>query len=463
MAAANAGSHCSLIVLHNDALEAVAAHLTRAEQLLLGRLVLQHGSEEAAADAAGAACSAQDNCDAPAPSCKLLRTMRAAAASAVLSHITACTVKLPHSSSLGRLAALPNLQKLTLLVQQSSSTDDCRCTAAAVASLVQLPALRSLKIVRPQPLSYLPLTVDLAAAIGSLQQLQHLTLSGVVIPASSNASAADCAARIASLAQLQSLQAPALLSSLQPQHAVAAVRALQPLLRQLHSLKLPDNNLEASAVAAVLEGLLDNSSSSTNSKHSRDGRDCKNSSSCLRALDLSGNHHMFAATYSAADPSSTQSISSSSSSQSSNKQAVQQGLAALVAAGCLQELLLADTGMTQEDLAAIFCSRSRGCGEDDDSSSSSSGQQLQCLDVHNNRLLARGDPLHLGKCLQHLQVGVCTCTAVAYFVLRLCCAAAPGNVPAAPTGRRVWCAAVVFSIVSALYQRKWASACSTCR
>ncbi|WIA41400.1 hypothetical protein OEZ86_004986 [Tetradesmus obliquus] len=50
--------------------------------------------------------------------------------------------------------------------------------------------------------------------------------------------------------------------------------------------------------------------------------------------------------------------------------------------------------MTQDDLAAIFSSSS---------SSSSSGQQLQRLDVHNNRLLARGDSLHLGQCLQHLQ------------------------------------------------------------
>jgi hypothetical protein len=389
MAAANAGSHCSLISLPNDALAAVAGHLTRAEQLLLGRLVLQHGSEEAAADAAGAACSAQDNCDRREPSCKLLRTLRAAAASAVQSHITACTVKLPHSSSLGRLAALPNLQKLTLLVQQSSSVDKNKCTAAAVASLAQL---RSLKIVRPQPFTYLPSTVDLAAAIDSLQQLQHLSLSSVVIPASSSTSAADCAAQIASLAQLQSLQAAALLSLLQPQHAVSAVHALQPLLRQLHSLKLPDNNLEGVAVAALIEGLLDSSSSSMNSKPSRDGSDGKNGSSCLRTLDLSGNHHMFAAAYSSADASSTQSISSSSS-QSSSKQAVRQGLAALVAAGCLQELLLADTGMTQEDLAAIFCSRSRGCDAHDDSissSSSSSGQQLQRLDVHNNRLLARG-------------------------------------------------------------------------
>jgi hypothetical protein len=167
MAAADANSHCNLIYLPDDALAAVAGHLTRAELLLLGRLVLQQGSKKAAAGAAGTACSAQANSNALAPSCKLQQGLRAAAASAVLSHITACTVKLPHSSSLGRLAALRNLQKLTLLVQQSSNTDDSTYTAAAVASLAQLPALKSLKTVRPQPLSYLPLTVDLAASIGS--------------------------------------------------------------------------------------------------------------------------------------------------------------------------------------------------------------------------------------------------------------------------------------------------------
>jgi hypothetical protein len=136
---------------------------------------------------------------------------------------------------------------------------------------------------------------------------------------------------------------------------------------------------------------------------------------------------MFVAAYAAANICNTE---GSSSSQISTKQAVQQGLAALVAAGCLQELLLADTGMTQEDLAAIFCPRSNGCGHDDDcfnSSSSSSGQQLQRLDVHNNRLLARGDQLHVGKCLQRLQVGACSaqllyalhCTLKSNSVMRL--------------------------------------------
>jgi hypothetical protein len=420
IAAADAESHCRLINLPDDALSAIARHISLAEQLLLGRLVLQQGSKEAAADAAGTASATDAKRAAQAPTCKLLRGLRAAAASAVLSHIKACTVKLPHSSCLARLAELPNLQKITLLVKQSSSSDDSRYAAAAVASLAQLPALKSLKLVRPQLLSHLPLTVDLAAAIGSLQQLQQLTLSGVVIPASSNASAA-CTAHIASLAHLSCLQAPALLSLVQPQHAVAAVRMLQPLLGQLHSLKLPDNNLEGPAVAALLDGLLETSSSSSStstpvgSNASRDGRGCRNSSS-LQVLDLSGNHHMFAASYAEANKSAAErsgnSSSGSSSSTVSSTQAVQQGLAALVAGGCLQELLLADTGMTQEDLAAIFCSRSngRGLGLDDDSisSSSSSGQQLQHLDVHNNRLLARGDPLHLGQCLQHLQVGADT-------------------------------------------------------
>lgn len=107
---------------------------------------------------------------------------------------------------------------------------------------------------------------------------------------------------------------------------------------------------------------------------------------------------MFAAHAEASECSADGSSSKSSSSQANVKQTIQQGLAALVAGSSLQELLLADTGMTQDDLAAIFSSSS---------SSSSSGQQLQRLDVHNNRLLARGDSLHLGQCLQHLQVGTC--------------------------------------------------------
>jgi hypothetical protein len=295
---------------------------------------------------------------------------------------------------------LPNLQKLTLIVQDNSSTQDLHCTAAAVASLAQLPALKSLQLVRPQPLSHLPFTVNLASAVGSLQRMQQLTLTGVVIPASDTASAAACAQHIASLANLKFLQAPALLSMVQPQHAVAAVRALRPLLPHLHSLKLPDNNMEGPAAAALLEGLLGCATSSSSRKDGSCATGIsRGSNSCLRVLDLSGNHHMSTAY---AESSACLAGSCSSSHRpASVKQTIQQGLAALVDGGCLQELLLADTGMTQDDLAAVFASSSSS------SSSSSSGQQLQRLDVHNNRLLARGDPLHLGNCLQHLQVCAC--------------------------------------------------------
>uniref|UniRef100_A0A383VDL2 F-box domain-containing protein n=1 Tax=Tetradesmus obliquus TaxID=3088 RepID=A0A383VDL2_TETOB len=397
MAASHAVSRSPLITLPDDVLAAISRQLTTSDQLLLGRLVLQQGSKAAATDTTSTVPAVEPVSAIPAASCKLLRGLRAAAASAVLSHITACTVKLPHSSSLDSLALLPNLQKLTLLVQQDSSTQNMCGTAAAVSSLAQLPALKSLKIVRPQPLSHLPFTVSLASAIGSLQRLKELSLSGVVIPARGTATAAACAQHIASLPNLKCLQAPALLSMVQPQHAVAAVHALGRLLPQLHSLKLPDSNLEGPAAAALLEGLLGCTSSSSSRESSFATSSSRSSGSssccCLQVLDLSGNHHMFAAFAEASACSadcSSSSSSSSCSSQANVKQTIRQGLAALVAGSSLQELLLADTGMTQDDLAAIF-------------SSSSSGQQLVRLDVHNNRLLARGDPLLLGKCLQHLQ------------------------------------------------------------
>jgi hypothetical protein len=384
MGASPNASHCPLTALPNDILAAIAGQLSVSEQLQLGRLVLQQGSKAVGEETASSEPAVEPSSAKQAASCKLPQGLRAAAASAVLSHITACTVKLPHSSTLDLLAALPNLQKITLLVQQGSS-HDARDTAAAVASLAQLPALTSLKIVRPQPLSHLPFTVELATAIGSLQHLQQLALAGVVIPAKDSASAAACASSIASLSHLKFLQAPTLLSMVQPQHAAAAVFALSPLLPRLQCLKLPGNNLEAPAAAALLQGLLGCCSSTWDSSLA------VSSSSCLQILDLSGNHHMFAAAAEASACLAGHGVSRPTSA----KQIVQQGLAALVAGGCLQELLLADTGMAQDDLAAILCSSS---------GSSSSGQQLQRLDVHNNRLLARGDPMHLGKCLQHLQV-----------------------------------------------------------
>lgn len=395
---ADASTSC-LFSLPDSALFAISALLSQPEQLALGRLVLQQGSSRT--DSTAALDSPWSN-----------RSARAAAAAVVLSHIQSCSFKLTQQSSsyLRCLHTLPRLAHVTLLVQQQ---DPDSSATKAVQSLAQLPSLVSLKIVRPQPGVYLSLTYDLAAAVGDLWKLQQLTLRRVCVSGKDTASPAACMQQFARLTVLTALEAPRLLSMVPSGDAAAAVQALAPILPQLRSLKLPGNSLEVPAVSALMRGLCSQASGSTVSSHDHEA--CR---SCLHTLDLSGNHHMFAA------------LANGGSSGCRNTDAVQmatqqaahvrQGLAALVAGGSLKELKLADTGMAPADLADIFhtdsatfstvgstsggggsCNAGRSCV----AAEHSRGQQLQRLDIHNNRLLAT-DALSLGESLKHLKVRV---------------------------------------------------------